>query len=664
MDSRFTDAYLQATLMVSLLSVWVLVVLFYYLNRYTKRDYFTIWTASWLFYALWLTLSLTWPDDAPSSIAAMTKQCCVAISAAFLLWGTLRFLNIHVRQTLFGLFMLFLIVWTFLIPQVASNVLQIQLPVFILLGSGSAFAGVCFYRMRRKLPYVGAGMLAFGFLLWGVYLAIYPVARTYPSLHSIGYIAAAMLQLFIAVSMIVLVLEEVRHRNELISKELLEIRSEKDLLQAKLLSSEEEIRRMYDQVRLTEGVQKAYDELRRMQQAVVQQERLRALGQMASGVAHDINNALCPISAYSELLERSIELPSEQTTEYLQLIRSAANDISHIVARMREFYRQRGSDEELEPIAVNRSIMEIIELTRPRWKDLPQRQGVDIRVECELDANVPVIAGDPGELREALTNLLFNSVDALPSGGVITLRSRLCPGMPGDRTEATRSMVLVELQDNGIGMDKKTLERCMEPFFTTKAQRGTGLGLAMVYGMMQRHEGRMEITSEKGKGSCVRLYFPVPKQLPKQASITVMGGAQLVGSFNILCIDDEPGIRKLMVDCLGDFGHRVVTAEGGAEGLRLFQAASLGKQPFDVVITDLGMPQVDGNQVVRAVKAASPQTPVVMITGWGRMLGEEGAQVAEVDALVGKPPSMNDLNVLLHRLVSGRQSGGSKAMVA
>ena len=184
MGTGFTQTYLQATLLVSLLSVWVLVGLFYYLNRYTKREYFTIWTAAWLAYALWLTLSMTWPVDDLASIGAMLKQSCVAISAAFLLWGTLRFMDIPVRQTLFGLFMLFLVVWTFAIPNLASNILQIQLPVFILLGSGSAFAGTCFFRLRRKLPYVGAGMLSLGFLLWGAYLAFYPIAQQYPATSS------------------------------------------------------------------------------------------------------------------------------------------------------------------------------------------------------------------------------------------------------------------------------------------------------------------------------------------------------------------------------------------------------------------------------------------------------------------------------------------------
>ena len=166
MDLIFPREYMRAALMVSLLSVWVLVGLFYYLNRYTKREYFTVWTAAWLFYALWLTLSLQMQNTPPGSTFFMIKQWCVAISAVFLLWGSLLFLSLPVRQRLFGLFMAFLLVWTLVSPQILSSTLEIQMPVFILIGSGSIFAGACFFRLRKKMPFVGAGMLALGFFLW------------------------------------------------------------------------------------------------------------------------------------------------------------------------------------------------------------------------------------------------------------------------------------------------------------------------------------------------------------------------------------------------------------------------------------------------------------------------------------------------------------------
>ena len=238
-DLVFAREYLRAALLVSLLSVWLLVGLFYYLNRFTRREYFTVWTAAWLFYALWLTLSLTVQSAPTGSLLFMLKQWCVSISAVFLLWGSLRFLGLPVRQTLFGLFMLFLLVWTFVSPQILANPVEIQLPVFILLGLGSVFAGVCFYRLRKRMPFVGAGMLSLGFLLWGVYLATYPLSQAYENLYSAGFFVAAVLQLFIAVSMIVLVLEEVRYKTEQMHAEIAAVRSEKDALQVKVLTTED-----------------------------------------------------------------------------------------------------------------------------------------------------------------------------------------------------------------------------------------------------------------------------------------------------------------------------------------------------------------------------------------------------------------------------------------
>jgi signal transduction histidine kinase/ActR/RegA family two-component response regulator len=657
-DMVFPREYLRAALMVSLLSVWVLVGLFYYLNRYTKREYFTVWTAAWLFYALWLTLSLNMQNTVAGSFVFMLKQWCVAISAVFLLWGSLRFLSLPVRQASFGLFMLFLLVWTFVSPQILTTKtemqrsVEIQLPVFILLGLGSVFAGACFFRLRKKMPFVGAGMLSLGFLLWGVYLASYPISQAYENLYSAGFLVAAVLQLFIAVSMIVLVLEEVRYNSEQVLEEIATVRSEKEALQVKVLTTEEQCRNLYDQVRLTEGVQKAYEELRRTQQVVVQQERLRALGQMASGVAHDVNNALSPIVAYSELLLSTLPDLPETARQYLQTINRSGEDIAHIVARMREFYRRRSDTEQLMKVNLNQIIEEVIELTRPRWRDVSQRQGISIQIQKELDPNLPQLLSEASDLREALINLIFNAVDALPQGGIITLATRCLDCAPSTAHPTADKKIQVDVRDNGVGMDERIRQRCLEPFFSTKAQRGgTGLGLAMVYGMMQRHDGTIEIDSAPGRGTTVRLSFPIREKALATAHAPLPEGKHK-RSLNILCIDDEPQIRQILNDCLGNCHHKIELASGGKQGLELFRAARKKNKPFEVVITDLGMPDVDGHQVARAIKAESPQTPVIMMTGWGTMMKEDGDASPEVDALVGKPPRIQELNALLLRLTT------------
>ena len=658
--SDFSQQYLRAAVMVSLLSVWLLVGLFCYLNYYTKREYFTVWTAAWLFYALWLTLGFNVQDattESAESIIFKLKQCCVAISAVFLLWGSLRFLTIPVPQRLFGLFMLFLLVWTFVGPHFLSTalapkvrMLEMQLPVFMLLGLGSVFAGVCFFRLRKRMPFVGAGMLSLGFLLWGLYLGSYPLSRQDEHLYSAGFFVAAVLQLFIAVSMIVLVLEEVRYKNEQVLAEIAAVRSEKEALQVKVITTEEQCRTLYDQVRLTDGLQKAYEELRRTQQLVVQQERLRALGQMASGVAHDVNNALSPVIAYSELLLSTLPDLPEVSRHYLQTINQAGGDIAKIVARMREFYRRRSDSEELTEVDINKTIEEVIELTRPRWRDLPQREGISIQIQRELEPELSLLLSDPSELREALINLVFNAVDALPQGGVITLATRSANRPASEENGNAERQLQVEVRDNGIGMDEKTRQRCLEPFFSTKAQRGgTGLGLAMVYGMVQRHDGNIEIDSTPGCGTCIRLTLPLREKVSQSGRASLPQNKQK-RSLNILCIDDDEKVRQLLNDCLTHFNHRVKVASGGKDGVELFRTAMRENQPYEVVITDLGMPDVDGHHVARTIKAESPKTPVIMITGWGTIMKEDGEAAPEVDAVVGKPPNMQELNDMLLRM--------------
>jgi signal transduction histidine kinase/CheY-like chemotaxis protein len=672
-DLVFPHAYVPAAMMVSLLSVWMLVGLFVYLNRYTKREYFTIWTAAWLFYALWLTLNLQSvraTDSLETHAAAhavanarihlskfeeivfIVKQCCVAISAVFLLWGSLRFLGIVVRQTLLGLFMAFLLVWTIVTsPQAMSqNQLDVELPVFMLIGLSSMFGGVCFYRLRKKMPFVGAGMLSFGFMLWGIYLGSYPFAELYQDLTGAAFFIAAVLQLFIAVSMVVLVLEEARYNADRVIAEIATVRSEKQDLQVKMLSAEEQCRNLYDQVRLAAGLQQAYDELRRTQQVVVQQERLRALGQMASGIAHDINNALSPITAYSELLLGKRNISPDTAREYLQAINKSGVDIAHIVARMREFYRRREESEPLAKVNINETVKEVIGLTRPRWRDVCQREGVSINIKPEFEEDMPKILGDPSELREALINLIFNSLDAMPYGGTIQLITRSVNRPPAKGNGDGERALQIEVRDDGVGMDEKTRRRCLEPFFSTKIQRGgSGLGLAMVYGMMQRHDGAIDIESAPGKGTSVRLTFPFRKEAQKVVDdLTHENGSSR--ALRILCIDDEKHVLQLLTDCLSPFGHRVTTAPNGQDGLELFRAAKLDNLPFQAVITDLGMPGFDGRQVARAIKGESPSTPVIMLTGWGGEIREDKEKISEVDVVIEKPPSIQHLHDTLVRV--------------
>jgi len=399
------------------------------------------------------------------------------------------------------------------------------------------------------------------------------------------------------------------------------------------------------QARMHVALQQAYDDLRQSQHTVMQQERLRALGQMASGIAHDINNAISPISLYTDsLLEREPNL-SDKARSSLGVIQRAIDGVASTVARMREFYRQREPEMTLALVDLDAVAKQVVELTHAKWSDLPQQRGISIELHMDLAGKLPGIMGAEGEIRDALTNLIFNAVDAMPDGGVLTLRtfSRTGP--------AHSSLVGVEVTDTGIGMNEETRRRCIEPFFTTKGERGTGLGLAMVYGMIQRHSAEFDIESDVGKGSTMRIMFPAYTQ-PVMAAPRPTDGHLPTRRLRILLIDDDPIIIKALEDALAGDGHVTVSASGGQVGLDTFGAAMGTNHAFDLVVTDLGMPAVDGRRVAEGIKQRSPRTPVIMLTGWGSRMIAEKETPPFVDRVLSKPPRLQDLRGALRELIS------------
>ncbi len=320
------------------------------------------------------------------------------------------------------------------------------------------------------------------------------------------------------------------------------------------------------QAALYGALQQAYDDLRQSQIAVLQQERLRALGQMASGIAHDINNAISPVALYTEsLLEREPNL-SERTRNYLTTIQRAIDDVARTVSRMREFYRERETQLTLERVNLNRAVEQVLDLTRPRWSDLPQQRGLMIELRLQLAPDLPDIMGAENEIRDALTNVIFNAVDAMPNGGTLTLRT-LATTRPDGTTAVT-----IEVGDTGIGMDEDTRRRCLEPFYTTKGERGTGLGLAMVYGMIQRHSADLAIDSAPDAGTTVRLTFAA---FTSSVASTVRYPASQAPNrkLRILLVDDDPLLIQSLQDTLQEDGHLVTAASGGQAGIDEFRAA-------------------------------------------------------------------------------------------
>jgi signal transduction histidine kinase len=382
--------------------------------------------------------------------------------------------------------------------------------------------------------------------------------------------------------------------------------------------------------------------LRETQQSAIEQERLRALGQMASGIAHDINNAISPIALYTEsLLEGEPDL-SARTRQCLETTRRAIEDVAATIARMREFYRKQEPGSVQAPVRLNTLVQQVVELTRARWSDMPQQRGHVIEIATELAPDLPAVVGVESEIREALTNLVFNAVDAMPNGGILSLRSRT--------VEPESHCVCVEVSDTGVGMDEETRRRCLEPFFTTKGDRGTGLGLAMVYGMTERHGVQLTIDSVVGKGTTVRLQFAV--SMNTDAEPPVISLPARLPSLHLLVVDDDPLVLRSIREVLEIDGHLVVVASSGEAALGEFRAALARRQPFAAVITDLGMPHMDGRRVASAVNAMSPSTPVILLTGWGQQLANEGELPPHVKRVLSKPPKLRELRDTLAQCVA------------
>jgi PAS domain S-box-containing protein len=375
------------------------------------------------------------------------------------------------------------------------------------------------------------------------------------------------------------------------------------------------------------GVLRDVSERKRIEQQVIRQERLRALGEMASGVAHDFNNTLSAVVGFSSLLLMRSALLDDRVklTRYLETIHTAGQDALQLVQRLREFYRRRDEVEFL-PVDVNEVVTMAVSLTAPRWGAQAQASGLTIRVTTAL-GDVPPTLGNAAELRDVLTNLIFNAVDAMPTGGTLSLATGW---------DEASDAVWIDVRDTGLGMTEEVRRRCLEPFFTTKGDRGTGLGLAMAYGIVQRHEGSIEIDSAPGRGTAFRIRLPrrTEGEGADQPVALLPPGRPL----KVLVVEDEPIPLEVIVECLTGDGHTVKTATTGREGLSAFQA-----DRFDVVITDRAMPEMNGLDLAVAIKGLTPWKPVIMLTGFLDDTEADAKKPDGIDYVVGKPVTLASL---------------------
>jgi signal transduction histidine kinase len=375
----------------------------------------------------------------------------------------------------------------------------------------------------------------------------------------------------------------------------------------------------------TVDLERALTQLRDSQRQVVQQERLAALGTMAGGIAHDFNNALSIIMGFGEILLREAErgLTKEKAAPSLHTIVTAAEDASKIVSRLREFYRRDEANEVRLPTNLNDLLAQAADLTKPRWETQSRAAGHPISLEMEL-GETGLVSADAADLREALTNLIFNAIDAMPDGGTITLR-----------TIAEKNHVVVEISDTGIGMTDEVREQCLEPFFTTKGEKGTGLGLSMVFGIVQRHSGILDLRTAPGKGTTFTLRFPTIA-VPVAASTAVT--ASIHRPLRILVVDDQPVLCELMREYLIYDLHSVETAESPQQALETFRGVE-----FDLVITDQVMAEMNGEQMAAEIKRHAPHVPIILLTGYGTDNSSLASRAGTIDLVLRKPLLRSEL---------------------
>jgi signal transduction histidine kinase/ActR/RegA family two-component response regulator len=381
---------------------------------------------------------------------------------------------------------------------------------------------------------------------------------------------------------------------------------------------------------------------RAREERATRDEKLRALGQMAGGIAHDLNQALTLVAGYGELAREALNCEDPNPNPVCEMIRimeRAAYDGGATVRRLLTFVRG-GEQEPFQAVDVGGLLHEVEQLTAPRWRDSTRVNGN--RVTLRIDA-APGLAvfGSQSALREMLTNLVFNAVDAMPEGGSIVLAAR-----PVD------DHVLIDVADTGLGMSPEIKARVFEPFFTTKGQAGSGLGLAMVFGIVQRHQGQIDITSDEGRGTTIHLTFPAADRVRVAPALAVV--ADEVPNCRILVVDDEPRLAALLVGLLRHEGHVGITAQSAEEALE-----RLASERFDLVITDLSMGEgMNGWELAAAIAASPAPVPVVLATGWGAGLDEDEARNRSVSGVVAKPYRRADIHAVVARVLADRAEGG------
>ncbi|PYS80920.1 MAG: hypothetical protein DMF70_10040 [Acidobacteria bacterium] len=377
------------------------------------------------------------------------------------------------------------------------------------------------------------------------------------------------------------------------------------------------------------GIAHDITEQKQERERAARADKLRALGQLASGVAHDFNNSLAAILGRAQVILRRVK--DEELIRSLGIIVTAAEDAAATVRRIQTFAR-KSVDAELEFLDIGSLLRDAIEITRTRWENL----NVHVTLNAESDL---FVRGNASELREVFVNLIVNAVDAMPGGGKLTICSQL-----------KRDRLRLRFADTGTGMKEEVRERVFEPFYTTKGVLGTGLGLAVSYGIIERHKGTISVESKPGSGAAFYIDLPLA-----ESGESLTGESRLEtrsSSLSVLVVDDEPFVRETLADMLLDLDHKVVTADCGRDAL-----AKVCSDDFDLVFTDLAMPEMDGWETAREIHKHRADLPIVLVTGYGATAQPPSGEHDLVACIISKPFDFDQVTGTIGKVCSGPRAG-------
>ncbi|HEY3580293.1 MAG TPA: PAS domain S-box protein, partial [Pyrinomonadaceae bacterium] len=382
------------------------------------------------------------------------------------------------------------------------------------------------------------------------------------------------------------------------------------------------------------GIARDITEQKEERERAARADKLRALGQLASGVAHDFNNSLAAILGRAQLLRRQVNEPA--LVRNLDIIQTAAEDAAATVRRIQTFAR-KSPVKEFERLDVGSLLNDAIEITRTRWENEARLRGLEYEVRLEAEAGQSAY-GSASELREVFVNLIVNAVDAMPKGGKLSLSCK----RNGDRLQ-------LQFKDNGMGMPDDVKQKIFEPFFSTKGAQGTGLGLSVSYSIMERHEGSISVVSQPGNGTTFTI--DLPAALPETSFEDVSLPEEEIGRLRILVVDDEEPVRETLAEMLVAVNHSVELAGSGQEAVEKLRTGS-----FDFVFTDLAMPEMDGWETARAIRKEWPNMQIILVTGYGPTTVPPAGEEKLVDAIIGKPFDFAQVSSTLNSLARQLQN--------